>query len=75
MSKVQERYNLRVPGVIFRPFRLPTVQLSAIFFNVGPALQAEGPPFEPGTAHQPIESLDHLAIDSLPGESTWPGSR
>ena len=39
------------------------------------ALQAEGHPFEPGTAHQLTESLDHLAIDSLQGESTKGGSR
>ncbi len=34
------------------------------------ALQAEGRPFEPGTAHQFIESLGHLAIDSLKDEYT-----
>ena len=33
------------------------------------ALQAEGHPFEPDTAHQLIESWGQLAIDSMKGES------
>jgi len=35
-----------------RIFQLPTVPLSARFDWVAAVLQAEGRPFEPGTAHQ-----------------------
>ena len=62
-SQVQDRYNSKIVARIeirtlsnLRRFskilRLPTVPLSYRIFVVAVALQAEGHPFEPDTAHQ-----------------------
>jgi hypothetical protein len=51
-ERVQNRYNLSVPRVFLRAFWLPTVPQNHIVIKVVLALQAEGHPFEPDTAHQ-----------------------
>ena len=51
IKRVQDRYNFSVPNVLLRAFRLPTVPQNHIVIKVVLALQAEGRPFEPGTAH------------------------
>jgi hypothetical protein len=49
--RVQDRYNLSVLNVIFGNLRLPNRAAKSIDMLGEPALQAEGHPFEPDTAH------------------------
>jgi hypothetical protein len=52
-KRVQDRYNLSVPNFIFNNLRLPTVPQNQRVNRSSVALQAEGHPFEPDTAHHP----------------------